>query len=319
MKLLPAFFLCILTTFAAEGPKQSIEKLDPALDALLDSGAKIETLATGFTWAEGPVWYKGRIVFSDVPNNTAYQWIEGDAMASIFLKPSGTDEASANQGSNGLSVDAQGNMLLCQHGTRRVARLGGDGKFQVLAAKNQDGARFNSPNDLCVAKDGSVFFTDPPYGVPKGEKTETPYHGVYKLSTDGKVSLVTKEVQWPNGIALSNDQKTLYLAVSDGANPRVMACALDGSGLRDVFLAQPLKKTGRPGGCDGMKVDERGNLWTTGPGGVLILSPEGKHLGSILFHQPTANLAWGEDGKTLFVTSNRDVFVLRTLVKGQGF
>ena len=131
--------------------------------------------------------------------------------------------------------------------------------------------------------------------------------------------LPSKAVQWPNGIALSVDQKSLYLAVSDGKNPRVATCGLDGSGLRDVFVAQPLKKSDRPGGCDGMKVDANGNLWTTGPGGVLVLTPEGKHLGTILFHQPTANLAWGEDGQTLFVTSNHDVFVLRTLVKGQGF
>ncbi|GBL24963.1 gluconolactonase [Opitutia bacterium] len=127
-----------------------------------------------------------------MPNNVAYQWIEGDAMASVFLQPSGTDAPSANQGSNGLSVDAQGRMLLCQHGSRRVARLGGDGKFEPLATKNHEGVRFNSPNDLCVAKDGSLYFTDPPYGLPKGEKSETQYHGVYKLAPDGKVSLVTK-------------------------------------------------------------------------------------------------------------------------------
>ena len=319
MKLLPAFFLSLLTALAADGPKQSIEKLDPALDVLLDSSTKVETLATGFTWAEGPVWYKGRIVFSDVPNNVAYQWIEGDAMASIFLKPSGTDEASANQGSNGLSVDAQGNMLLCQHGSRRVARLGPDGKFQVLAAKNQDGARFNSPNDLCVTKDGTVFFTDPPYGVPKGEKTETPYHGVYKLTTDGKVSLVTKEVQWPNGIALSLDQKSLYLAISDNKNTRVALCGLDGSGLRDVFVAAKLKSKERQGGCDGMKLDVNGNIWTSGPGGILIVTPEGKHLGSILCGQPTANLAWGDGGHSLYITSKDRLLRVKTKVKGAGF
>ena len=319
MKFLPAFFLSVLSAVAAEGPKQSIEKLDPALDALLDSGAKIETLATGFTWAEGPVWYKGRIVFSDVPNNIAYQWIEGDAMATTFLKPSGTDQPSANQGSNGLTVDPKGNLLLCQHGSRRIARLDGEGKFQPLATKNQDGARFNSPNDLCVAKDGTVFFTDPPYGVPKGEKTETPYHGVYKRTADGQLSLVTKEVQWPNGIALSLDQKSLYLAISDGKNPRVAVCGLDGSGLRDVFLAAPLKSKDRSGSCDGLRLDAQGNIWTTGPGGVLIITPEGKHLGSILCGQPTANLAWGNDGHTLYITSKDRLLRVKTKVKGAGF
>lgn len=314
-----ALLFAVAGAFAAEGPKQSIQRLDPALDALLDSGAKIETLATGFTWAEGPVWYKGRIVFSDVPKNIAYQWIEGDAMATVFLQPSGTDAASENQGSNGLSVDAQGNLLLCQHGTRRIARLGGDGKFVPLATKNQDGQRFSSPNDLCVAKDGTVFFTDPPYGVPKGEKVETAYHGVYRLSTDGKVSLVTKDVQWPNGIALSLDQKSLYLAISDNKNTRVAVCGLDGSGLRDVFSAASLKGKDRPGACDGLKLDAEGNLWTTGPGGVLIITPEGRHLGTILCGQATANLAWGDDGRSLFITSKDRLLRVKTKVKGAGF
>ncbi len=318
MKALAPFLLFVSAAIAAEVPAPRIEKLDPALDALVASDVKIEKVGTGYGWAEGPVWFKDRFIFSDVPKNTAYAWKRGDAAPSVFLKPSGTDEPSDLQGSNGLAVDAKANLLLCQHGARRVGQSLGDGKFKPLAT-SFDSKKFNSPNDLVVGADGSVYFTDPPYGLPKGQQAEQGFHGVYKLATDGKVSLVTKEVQWPNGIALSNDQKTLYLAVSDGANPRVTACALDGSGLRDVFLAKPLKKADRPGGCDGMKVDERGNLWTTGPGGVLILSPEGKHLGSILFHQPTANLAWGEDGKTLFVTSNHDVFVLRTLVKGQGF
>ena len=318
MKALAPFLWLATAAVAAEVPAPRLEKLDPALDALVAADVKIEKVGTGYGWAEGPVWFKDRFVFSDVPNNTANAWKRGDTAPAVFLKPSGTDAPSDLQGSNGLAVDGKGNLLLCQHGARRVGQALGEGKFKPLATEF-DGKKFNSPNDLVVAADGSVYFTDPPYGLPKGQKAEQAFHGVYKLATDGKVSLVTKEVQWPNGIALSLDQKTLYFAVSDNAKTRVTACALDGSGLRDVFVAQPLKKSDRPGGCDGMKVDERGNLWTTGPGGVLILSPEGKHLGSILFHQPTANLAWGEDGKTLFVTSNHDVFVLRTLVKGQGF
>lgn len=318
MKALAPFLLFASAAWAAEVPAPRVDKLDPALDALVASDVKIEKVGTGYGWAEGPVWFKDRFVFSDVPKNTAYAWKRGETAPTVFLQPSGTDEPSDLQGSNGLAVDAKGNLLLCQHGARRVGQSLGDGKFKPLAT-TFDGKKFNSPNDLVVGADGTVYFTDPPYGLPKGQKAEQGFHGVYKLATDGKVSLVTKEVQWPNGIALSNDQKTLYLAVSDNAKTRVTACGLDGTGLRDVFVAQSLKKADRPGGCDGMKVDERGNLWTTGPGGVLILTPEGKHLGTILFHQPTANLAWGEDGKTLFVTSNHDVFVLRTLVKGQGF
>lgn len=318
MKILSTFLFGALSLAAAEVASPSIEKLDPALDRLLDANTKIEKVGVGYGWAEGPVWLKDQFIFSDVPNNIAYAWKRGDAAPRVFLKPSGTDEPSPNQGSNGLAVNATGELLLAQHGARRVGKLLATGKFAPLAVAF-DGKMFNSPNDLVVAADGSVYFTDPPYGLPKGQKAEQGFHGVYKLASDGKVSLVTKEVQWPNGIALSLDQKTLYLAISDGANPRVAACNLDGTNLRDLFLAGPHKKPGRPGGCDGLKVDAEGNLWTTGPGGVLIVTPAGKLLGSILFNQPTANLAWGEDGQTLFVTSNHEVFVLRTKVKGAGF
>jgi len=312
--LLPLF----AAAFVVAAPAPTIEKLDPALDALVAADVQIEKVGTGYGWAEGPVWCKDRFVFSDVPKNVAFAWKRGDAEPAVFLKPSGTDEPSDLQGSNGLAVDGKGNLLLCQHGARRVGQSLGDGKFKPLAT-TFEGKKFNSPNDLAIAADGSVYFTDPPYGLPKGQKAEQDFHGVYKLAADGKVTLVSKAVKWPNGIALSRDQKQVYLAVSDSANTRVTVCDLDGGNLRDVFVGQPLKKAGRPGGCDGLKLDAEGNIWTTGPGGVLILSPQGKHLGSILFHQPTANLAWGEDGKTLFVTSNHDVFVLRTKVKGAGF
>lgn len=316
MKLIPAFCLSVLTAFAAEPIKYSVERLDVSLNALIASDAKFEVLSTGYKWSEGPVWFKDRIVFSDVPSNVAYSWKEGDGQAPIFLKPSGTDAPSERQGSNGLAVDTKGRLILCQHGARRVAALV-DGKFIPLAGEFE-GRRFNSPNDLAIAKDGTVYFTDPPYGLG-GEKAEVDFHGVYKLSTDGKVSLITKAVQWPNGIALSLDEKTLYLAVSDGKNPRVAAVGVDGSGLRDVFLAAQLKAQGRPGSCDGLKLDERGNIWTTGPGGVLILSPEGKHLGSLMLGQPSANLAWGEDGRTLYITSKDRLVRVKTKVKGAGF
>ncbi len=316
MKHIIALLLATCTVFAADPIKYSVERLDASLDLLIATDAKFEVLSTGYKWSEGPVWFQGRIVFSDVPSSVAYSWRQGDGQAPVFLKPSGTDAASERQGSNGLSVDPKGNLLLCQHGARRVAALV-DGKFSPLATQ-YEGKRFNSPNDLAVTKDGTVYFTDPPYGLG-GEKAELDFHGVYRLSTDGKVSLVTKAVQWPNGIALSLDQKTLYLAVSDSKNPRVAAVGVDGSNLRDVFLAKSLKEQGRPGSCDGLKLDEHGNIWTTGPGGVLILSPEGKHLGSLMLGQPSANLAWGEDGRTLFITSKDRLVRVRTKVKGAGF
>ncbi|MEY2598935.1 MAG: hypothetical protein RLZZ142_1194 [Verrucomicrobiota bacterium] len=316
MKFLPALLFAASTAFAAEPIQYSVERLDAALDSLIATDAKFEVLSTGYQWSEGPVWFKDRIVFSDVPSNVAYAWKVGDAQAPEFLRPSGTDTPSKRQGSNGLAVDPKGTLLLCQHGDRRVAALV-DGRFSPVAT-HFEGKRFNSPNDLAVAKDGTIYFTDPPYGLGD-EKAELDFHGVYKIAPDGKVSLVTKAVQWPNGIALSLDEKTLYLAVSDSKNPRVCALQPDGSNLRDLFLASSLKAQGRPGLCDGLKVDAKGNLWTTGPGGVLILSPEGRHLGSLLLGQPSANLAWGEDGHTLYITSKDRLLKVHTKVKGAGF
>lgn len=312
----PSFLLPFIATAALADP--SIEKLDPALDALIASDAKIELLATGFKWSEGPVWLDGGLVFSDVPNNTAFRWKEGDKAASVFLKPSGSTADPAGQGSNGLASDAEGNLILCQHGDRCVARLGKDGKFIKLA--NQfEGRRFNSPNDLCIARDGSIFFTDPPYGLAKGTQPEIPFHGVYRLGRDGTVTALIKDIKFPNGIALSPDQKTLYIAVSNPEHPCIRAHDIDGGNGREWFNATPLKSADRKGSCDGMKVDALGNIWTTGPGGVLIISKEGRHLGTILTGQPTANCAFGDDGSTLYITSNMNLLRVRTKVKGTGF
>jgi gluconolactonase len=321
-RLLLSPLLC-LTAFAAEPLpefKGSIEKLDSALDALLAPETKIEVLASGFNWSEGPVWKDGKILFSDVPENTVFAWREGDAAASISLKPSGS-LSGEGQGSNGLAKDAAGNLILCQHGERRIARLEKDGSFTSLADK-YDGKRFNSPNDLVITSKGTIFFTDPPYGLKKGTPPDAPYHGIYRVDSDGKVSLIIEDIKWPNGIALSPDERTLYIAVSDKDEPRVMAYDMEPEGTvksgRVVFAARSLKSPERKGGCDGMKVDSLGNIWTTGPGGVLIISKEGKHLGSILTGQSTANCAWGGDDKsTLYITA--DMFLLRVKTKVKGF
>ncbi len=321
-RLLLSPLLC-LAAFAAEPLpefKGSIEKLDSALDALLAPETKIEVLASGFNWSEGPVWKDGKILFSDVPENTVFAWREGDAAASISLKPSGS-LSGEGQGSNGLAKDAAGNLILCQHGERRIARLEKDGSFTSLADK-YDGKRFNSPNDLVITSKGTIFFTDPPYGLKKGTPPDAPYHGIYRVDSDGKVSLIIEDIKWPNGIALSPDERTLYIAVSDKDEPRVMAYDMEPEGTaksgRVVFAARSLKSPERKGGCDGMKVDSLGNIWTTGPGGVLIISKEGKHLGSILTGQATANCAWGGDDKsTLYITA--DMFLLRVKTKVKGF
>lgn len=314
--------LAAIAAFAAEPVpafQGSIERLDPALDALLAPDAKIEVLASGFNWSEGPVWKDGGIVFSDVPENTVFGWKEGEKAASVVLKPSGSLNGKDGQGSNGLAVDAQGRLVLCQHGERRVARLEKDGSFTALADRFE-GKRFNSPNDLVIAKSGIVYFTDPPYGLKKGtDQPELDFHGIFSVDASGKVSLLDKAVRFPNGIALSPDEETLYVAVSDPQDTRVIAydLATPGAASRVVFNAQSLKSPQRKGGCDGMKVDAQGNIWTTGPGGVLILDKNGKHLGSILTGQATANCAWGgDDRSTLYITA--DMFLLRVKTKTRG-
>lgn len=320
LPLLP--FLSLSIAFAADPVpefKGGIEHLDPTFDKLISPDAKVEVLATGFNWSEGPVWKDGQILFSDVPENTVFGWKEGDTEAKNVLKPSGSLDGSG-QGSNGLAVDAKGNLILCQHGERRIARLEKDGSFTSLADKFE-GKSFNSPNDIVIAKNGAMFFTDPPYGMKKGTQPDAPYHGIYRLDEGGKVSLIIDDILWPNGIALSPDEKTLYIAVSDKDNNRVMAYDLQADGNvkngRVFFNAQVLKSAERKGGCDGMKVDSAGNIWTTGPGGVLVINPEGKHIGSILTGVPTGNCAWGGPEKDIiYITADMFLLRVKTLIKG---
>jgi len=312
--------LLFLPTLASA--QESIERLDPALDAILDSGAKVETLCTGFDWAEGPVWdeREKRLLFSDVPRNTIYQWKEGDTEATVFMKPSGYTGVvnySGEPGSNGLAMDEKGQLYCCEHGDRRISYLTPGGGKRTLA-DNFNGKRFNSPNDLAIARNGDVYFTDPPYGLPAREKDtkfrELPFHGVYRVTPQGVVSLVTRDLERPNGVALSPDNKTLYVAQSHGPAPIIMAYPLkaDGSseGGKVFFNCKELKGPGAP---DGIKVDAKGNVFSTGPGGCLILSPEGKLLGRILCGRPTANVAFGENGTRLYLTA--DDRILRVALK----
>ena len=307
--------------------KGGIERLDPAFDALVAPAAQVEKLAEGFNWSEGPTWFEGAVVFSDVPENIAFRWKEGMKSAEVFLKPSGMTTPTPGfreQGSNGLSRDAQGRLLLCMHGDRRIARWE-KGTFTTLADRF-DGKKFNSPNDLAVRKNGDIYFTDPPYGLDKGNESplkEQPFNGVYRVNPAGKVTLVTSDINAPNGIAFSPNEKILYIAVSDGAAPRVMAYDVLPSGSvengRVFFDAKTAKKDGDKGSCDGMKVDARGNVWATGPGGVLVISPEGKLLGRILTGQATGNCCWGDDGSTLYITADMFLLRVKTLTKGAGW
>lgn len=330
MKCLLPFLLVPAVLFAQEKPAPTLTarilRLDPALDTLLAPDAVVEKLAEGFKWSEGPVWKDGSVLFSDVPENTIYQWTPGSKTARTFLKPSGGMESTPEfrePGSNGLGRDAENRLLLCQHGMRRIARQEKDGT-QTTLADRFDGKKFNSPNDLALAKNGDIFFTDPPYGLAGGNKSpikELTFNGVYRLS-GGKVTLLTDAITYPNGIALSPDEKILYVNVSDPKNPVIYAYDLQADGTisnqRVFFDTAPLRNTG-PGLPDGLKVDRTGNIWTSGPNGVLIISPAGKHLGTIQTGQPTGNCAWGDDGSTLYITSNMFLVRVKTLTKGAGW
>src|SRR4051812_26982459 len=315
----------VVTGTTASGTLGSIERLDPALDALLAKDAKVEILAKGLDWSEGPVWSKrdNCLYFSDVPQNVIYRWRERDGL-SEFLKPSGywgTTPRGGEPGSNGLTIDKDGRLVACQHGERRVARLEKDGKWTALADR-YEGKRFNSPNDLAFDSKGNLFFTDPPYGLEgklEDAKKEIPFQGVYRVTPDRKLTLVTKDVKFPNGVALSPDEKTLYVAESNQDKPQVWAFDLKSDGTvsnqRSFFDASALAAKKLKGLPDGLKVDQQGNIWLGGPGGILVISPQGKHLGTILTGEATANCAWGDDGSTLYFTADMYLCRIKTLAK----
>lgn len=309
----------------ATGTLGTIERLDPALDSLIPTNAVIEKLAEGFDWSEGPVWRSSddSLLFSDVPQNTVFAWKPGEVRE--FLKPSGRETPSVpgqrEPGSNGLTFDGQERLVLCQHGDRRIARLEPDGSKTPLV-ESFEGKRFNSPNDLVYRSNGDLYFTDPPYGLPQLDKDpakELPFQGVFRLATDGTLTLLTRELSFPNGLAFSPDEKTLYVANSDPQRAIWMAFEVKPDGTlgsgREFYDATPLRK-GRRGLPDGMKVDCQGNLFATGPGGVLIFSPDGRHLGTLNTGEATANCAWGDDGATLYITADSYLCRVKTATKG---
>ena len=308
----------------------TIERLDPRFDKLVPQDARVERIADSFDWSEGPVWDRSRkvLLFSDVPMNTVFQWQEGKGV-SVFLKPSGYTGSvprGGEPGSNGLNMDREGRLVLCQHGDRRVARLEADKTFKTLADK-YDGKKFNSPNDSVYKSNGDLYFTDPPYGLLKlnaDPAKELDWNGVYRISaSDGTVTLLTKEMTFPNGIALSPDEKTLYVANSDPRKAIWMAFPVKEDGtigagklFADVTSSVSPAKKGLP---DGMKVDAAGNLFATGPGGVLVFAPDGTHLGTFATGEATANCGWGEDGAVLYITADMYIGRVRLSTKGKGF
>lgn len=333
-QFLIAIALLIPTSLFAQ-PQRKIEKMDPALEELIASDANIEVLggeAAGikFRWTEGPAWDKkaNAILFTDIPNNRVVKWSEKDGMKE-YIKPSGFTGAAkfdgSEPGANGLAFDSLGNLTLCQHGDRCLAKWM-DGKFVKIAEKN-DGKRFNSPNDLVYHANGNIYFTDPPYGLPKGmtdPTKEKDYQGVYLLKADGTVILLTKEMSRPNGIGLSPDGKTLYVANSDNDQAPIwksFPVKDDGTiGVGKLFFdSMEYVKKKMPGAPDGLKVDEKGNVWATGPGGVWVFNSAGKPLGLISTGVPTANCGFGDDGKTLYITANTELLRIKVKVKGLGF
>ncbi len=307
-----------------------IERLDPAAEAMFPAYTQIERVAQGFVWAEGPVWVAEQhcLMFSDVPKNVVYRWTEprGDAAGlSVFLRRSGytgPEERAGESGSNGLTLDPKGRLVLCQHGDRRVARLEPNGRFKTLAAYYKF-LRFNSPNDLVYRSNGDLYFTDPPYGLEGGNqdpKREIMFNGVYRMTPDGEVAMLTNTLTFPNGIAFSPDESTLYVAVSDPARPVIVAYDMmpDGSlGPERVFFdAKPLAAEGRQGLPDGLKTDLAGNVFATGPGGVLVISPRGRLLAILDPGSVVANVAWGNDGTVLYMTAKDSLCRVRTFTSG---
>jgi gluconolactonase len=299
-------------------------RLDPALDAIVPANPKIEKLASGFQFTEGPVWVRdgNYLLFSDPNNNTIYRWTT-EGQVSIFRTKSGyagVDIGAYKQpGSNGLTLDKEGRLTINQHGNRQVVRLEKNGVVTVLADR-YEGKRLNSPNDLVYRSDGTLFFTDPPFGLPKAAddpRKELPFSGVYAL-INGQLKLVSKELNGPNGIAFSPDEKYLYIGNWDEKKKVVMRYEVkaDGSVANSKVFYDMTKAPGEDA-IDGIKVDQQGNLYVSGPGGLWILSPQGKHLGTIIGSEHPHNLAWGdEDGKTLYLTAQTGIYRIRLNIPG---
>lgn len=315
-----------LASPAAAAP--SVEARLPAFAQLVSRDAKVETVAEGLQWAEGPVWVAegGYLLFSDVPKNRIYRWAPGAGAASIFLERSGGTVTAGfrEPGSNGLKPGGPGTLLVADQGNRGIALLDLRTKAKRLLAERFEGKKFNSPNDLAVGPDGAIWFTDPPYGlegIDASPLKEQPVNGVYRRDPEGRVSRVESELRFPNGIAFSPDGTTLYVSNSDPARAVIVAWDVGPGGRvshRRIF-ADMTGLAGRdlPGLPDGMCVDSGGNLWATGPGGVHVFGRDGRALGLISTGAAISNCTFGgAEGRTLYMTSTHRVAALRTHVRG---
>ncbi len=298
-----------------------ILRVDPRFDSLVPPGATIEKLAEGYEFTEGPVWIRGesRLLFSDVRANAIHQWTEAEG-ASPFIDPvfEGDREGLRSISSNGLVLDSEGRLVICEHGNRRISRIEADGSRTVLV-DNYEGNRLNSPNDATFGADGSLYFTDPSYGLEGLEESplrELDFNGVYRLRPDGELELLVRDQSRPNGIALSPDETQLFVANSDENEKIWMVYDLDENGASNGRVFYDVNDQTDAGAADGMKVDLAGNLFATGPGGVWVLGWDGVHLGTIMPGEVVANVAWAEDGQTLYMTASTGVYRIRLATGG---
>jgi gluconolactonase len=317
------------TTFGSElnhptpilAPVGAIRRLDSRLNSLIPTDAHIEKLAGGFQFTEGPLWFStGHLWFSDVIGNVVRQWSAGGVVTEILQNAGGQSNAPPGSfiGPNGMIAGQDGAVLLCQHTNRRIALISRDGHISTLIDK-YEGKRLNSPNDLVYKSDGSLYFTDPPYGLVKQDEDpskELSFNGVYRFS-DGKLQVIINDLTRPNGLAFSPDEQTLYVANSEPLKLWMRYDVQpDGtvSNGRVFFDVTSSTEKGLP---DGMKLDARGNLYCAGPGGVWVFSPDGSHLGTIVTPETPANCNWGDDGKTLYITAETSLYRIRLAVEGR--
>ena len=313
----------------AEGPLPTasgdgtVLRLDPRFAGLVSPGALIERVADGFEFLEGPVWIREeeRLVFSDLGGNAIYSWTE-DAGAEVLIGPyfdGDTGGPGPRRASNGITRDSEGRLVIGDHGRRQITRIEDDGTLTALADR-YEGARLNSPNDLVYHSDGWLYFTDPPYGLDGQDDSpekELDFNGIYRLSPTGELELLSAGQTRPNGIALSPDESTLYVANCDADAPLWMAYDVGADGLSAARVFADLTGQEGPGCPDGLKVDLGGNVFATGPGGVWVFAPDGTPLGRISPDEVPANVGWGEDGRTLYMTARTGLYRIRVITEGR--